>query len=195
MPFFAVEEYSYYSRDYVSMPFSAFFADDEYEQITNGMTINLSCREDDFNWWHDFDGRGYFEDCMATEINLTGSLRVIGPSTFEGCTNLVRVTMPTSVTEISGEVFSGCTALEEIALPDGLQSIGYDAFNGCTNLRSIIIPLSVTEISRDAFENCPRLTIYAEAESKPEDWVDGYVFENYLDWNPDDRPVIWGYRK
>ena len=258
MPFFTIEEYRYPDRDYKS--FSAFFESrSEYMKVTEGMTINLSCSEDDLDRYS-FDGYGYFEDCMATEINLTGNLRVIGDSTFEGCTNLVRVTMPTSVTEISGpafsgctalksvtmpanlssmggSAFSGCTALEEIALPDGvqtignyafsgctalksitlpsnlssigdsafsgctalekiallngLQSIGADAFSGCINLRSIIIPLSVTEISRDAFEDCPQLTIYAEAASKPADWVD----RNYQNWNPDDRPVIWGYRK
>ena len=221
MPFFSIVKYPYhFNREYMS--FSAFFESrSEYMKVTEGMMINLSCSEDDLDRYFSddyYNNNGYFEDCMATEINLTGNLRVIGSSTFEDCTNLVRVTIPSTVTEISGHAFSGCTALksvtmpanlssmggsafsdctalEEIALPDGVQTIGNYAFSGCTNLRSIIIPLSVTEISRDAFENCPRLTIYAEAESKPEDWVDGYVFENYLDWNPDDRPVIWGYRK
>lgn len=189
MPFFTIEEYRYPDRDYKS--FSAFFESrSEYMKVTEGMTINLSCSEDDLDRYS-FDGYGYFEDCMATEINLTGNLRVIGDSTFEGCTNLVRVTIPSTVTEISGHAFSGCTALEKIALLNGLQSIGADAFSGCINLRSIIIPLSVTEISRDAFEDCPQLTIYAEAASKPADWVD----RNYQNWNPDDRPVIWGYRE
>ena len=282
MPFFTIVEYRYNSEVY--MPFSAFFADSiyRYRQITNGMTINMSCSEDDLDRYF-FDDYGYFEDCMATEINLTGDLRVIGNSTFADCTNLARVTLPSTVTEISSNAFSdctalenitlpdglqaigdaafsgcaaleeiilpdgvqtiemyafigctalksitlpsklssidssafsgctaleeialpdgvqtignyafrGCTALESITLPDGLQSIGDDAFSGCANLRSIIIPLSVTQISDDAFENCPQLTIYAEAASKPVGWIE----RKYQNWNPDDRPVVWGYRE
>ena len=170
MPFSIIVDYRHFNTYHKS--FSAFFESrSEYMKVTEGMTINLSCSEDDLDRYFSddyYNNIGYFEDCMATEINLTGSLRVIGPSTFEGCTNLVRVTIPSTVTEISREVF-----------------------NGCTNLRSIIIPLSVTQISYDAFKNCPQLTIYAEATSKPEDWIE----RNYLYWNPDDRPVIWGYRE
>src|SRR5690606_2052080 len=38
-----------------------------------------------------------------------------------------------------------------------------------------------------AFSNCYNLTIYAEAESKPENWRQA--------WAPDDMPVIWGYKQ
>lgn len=56
--------------------------------------------------------------------------------------------------------------------------------------------LSVIEIFRDVFKNCPQLTIYAEAVSKPEGWVDeASSFGGHLDWNSDDRPVVWGYKE
>ena len=65
-----------------------------------------------------------------------------------------------------------------------VTSIGEKAFT-FTSLKSVIIPNGATSIFQEAFVNCPSLTIYCEALSKPDGWADG--------WNPDNRPVVWGY--
>jgi len=65
-------------------------------------------------------------------------------------------------------------------LDSGLMS----GSNMASPLASVWIPLSVTVIDAYAFANCPELTIYAEATSKPPGW--------HADWNPDNRPVVWG---
>lgn len=195
LPFVLKEEYAR-PNQYNYLPFSEFFESrSEYMEITDGITINLFGKEDDLAHYS-FEDYGYFEDCMASEINLTGNFQEIGNGTFKGCSNLIEVSLPPSVKEIGGNSFTGCSALKSITLPDGLQSISYEAFSDCVNLKSIIIPLSVIEISRDAFKNCPQLTIYAEAVSKPEGWVDEESsFGWYLDWNSDDCPVVWGYKE
>ena len=170
MPIFLVEFYQ--NRSWVNIIFEDFFeSSDEYTTITDGMTIHIVGAEsipDSYSW---SDEQGYFENCMASAINITGALEKIGSTAFLGCTRLEQVTLPSTVTEIESS-----------------------AFSGCTNVRSIVIPLSVTEIWSDAFENCPQLTIYAEAASKPEDWVEEYFLGSYLDWNSGDCPVVWGYR-
>jgi len=80
----------------------------------------------------------------------------IGYEAFKDNRNITKVTIPNSVTSISG--FSGCTGLTSINIPDNVKSIGYSAFRGCTGITSINIPNSVTSIGSDAFRGCTRLT-------------------------------------
>ena len=91
------------------------------------------------------------------------------------------------IATIEGKAFSGCTSLTTITIPSSVTSIGYGAFENCTSLQSITIPNSVTSIWSNAFASCSELTIYCEcAEAdKPSGWS--------TNWNPDNRPVVWGY--
>jgi hypothetical protein len=77
---------------------------------------------------------------------------------FYGCTGLISITIPNSVTSIDYEVFRGCTGLTSITIPDSVTSIGSGAFEDCTGLTSIIIPDSVTSMGGGAFEGCTGLT-------------------------------------
>ena len=51
-------------------------------------------------------------------------------------------------------------------------------------LCSIVIPNSVQSIGKSAFRGCDKLTIYCEAESKPDSWTN---------WSSDYH-VVWGYK-
>ena len=95
-------------------------------------------------------------------------------------------TIPDHVTTIGVSAFSYCTNLTSVTIPNSVTSIGRSAFAHCKNLTSITIPDSVTTIGELAFNNCKNLTIYCEAKSKPYKW--------HIDWNPDNRPVVWGYK-
>jgi hypothetical protein len=75
--------------------------------------------------------------------------------------------------------------LTSISIPNSIVCIGNEAFRTCDSLTSIVIPDSVTSIGNNAFTGCSSLTIYCEADSKPEGWDDN--------WNPDNRPVVWGF--
>ncbi len=75
-----------------------------------------------------------------------------------GCTGLIGIVIPNSVTSIGKSAFSGCTSLIGITIPDGVISIGDSAFSGCTGLVSITIQNSVTSIGKCAFSNCTWLT-------------------------------------
>lgn len=64
--------------------------------------------------------------------------------------------------------------------------IGPKAFKGCRSLRKLVLPSSIKKINRNAFKNCPNLTIYARTEEKQTECVEN--------WNPDNRPSVWGYK-
>ena len=76
---------------------------------------------------------------------------------FDGCENLVEVSLPSTLTDIDSYAFFGCTSLKHIAIPDFVDYIGYEAFSGCTALETVVLPDSVTYINSETFANCSSL--------------------------------------
>ena len=95
---------------------------------------------------------------VFTELKYFTSLKRIADSAFEGCVNLVKVTLPQQITAIGTSVFSGCYNLKKIAIPDSVTLIEGGAFSGCSSLTSVTIPDSVTYIRNYAFRDCRSLT-------------------------------------
>ena len=110
----------------------------------------------------------------------------IGYGAFSDCSSLTSVTIPDGVTSIGFDAFEKCSSLTSVVIPGSVTSIGNGAFEGCSSLTSVVIPNSVTSIGDGAFRDCSSLTIYCEAEKQPVGWND--------DWNPSNRPVVWGYK-
>ncbi|MCL2599369.1 MAG: InlB B-repeat-containing protein [Firmicutes bacterium] len=152
---------------------------------------------------------GVFQNCGSLEeIVIPDSVTVLGVATFSACSALKSIVIPDGVKDIGLQTFKGCRALESVVLPSGLKSLGTDAFafctvltdivlpssvtalvdtvfSGCSGLVSIFIPKSVNKMGAQVFLGCSNLTINAEANSQPSDWDNS--------WNPDDRPVNWGF--
>lgn len=76
---------------------------------------------------------------------------------LKGCTNLLSVTLPSTLERIGAAAFEGCSALGTIELPDSLREVGVGGFSGCSSLRSIEIPDSLREIGAGAFSSCSAL--------------------------------------
>ena len=95
------------------------------------------------------DGRGV--------ITFDGEIKTIGSSVFEGCHNLVSVTIPDGVTSIGESAFASCWELTSINIPDSVTTIGNLAFAVC-NVTSVTIPESVTSIGYGAFQSCANLS-------------------------------------
>lgn len=72
---------------------------------------------------------------------------------FSGCTGLVEVELPNSVTNITDFAFSSCIELVNLNLPVNLKKIGNSAFDGCTKLQKLEWPEGVT-VGMFAFRNC-----------------------------------------
>ncbi len=74
--------------------------------------------------------------------------------TFYGFKDLIRVTLPTSLTSIGSSTFESCTSLILVKVPEGVTNIGKRAFYGCTSLANVTLPESLTKIDDQAFYNC-----------------------------------------
>lgn len=91
---------------------------------------------------------GTLEEIDMTDVNITAdggtydgehfaSADVIGQGMFASCTNLKKITLPSSATAIEKDAFAGCTGLQELSIPASASSITPSA--GCTNLQHISV--------------------------------------------------------
>lgn len=117
------------------------------------------------------------------EVVFEGNITEIGEGAFDGCYNMDRIDLPSSVRKIGKDAFSS-TGFANITLPARLESIGSGAFSHskltsitipgnvsvdgnffsrsgafatCKELRSVTIEHGVTEIQAYMFENCGAL--------------------------------------
>jgi hypothetical protein len=120
-------------------------------------------------------------------VFIPASITNIGMIAFGRCDKLQTVTFGegSNLTTIGEGVFEDCSSLIDITIPTTVTSIGDGAFRRCSSLIDINVPSSVATIAKNAFEGCSNLTIYCEADSQPSGWD--------AKWNPDSRPVVWGY--
>lgn len=71
--------------------------------------------------------------------DIPSSVRYVGISAFDGCSNLNSITIPESVEKIGSYAFEYCTGLTKLHLYKNTTSIGSGAFYNCTGLQSIEI--------------------------------------------------------
>ena len=92
-----------------------------------------------------------------SEVVLNEGVQDIKYATFNNCISLERITIPSTVTEISYCAFSYCPNLRDVVLYDGIKRIRHDAFHGCRSIQRITTPSTVNYIGSDAFMNCSSL--------------------------------------
>ena len=92
------------------------------------------------------------------ELSYFTGLTSIRALAFEGCSNLVAITIPNRVTTIGNEAFLGCFGLTSMEIPDGVSTIGEGAFKYCNGITSVSLPASVESIGNAAFSGCSSLT-------------------------------------
>ena len=99
-----------------------------------------------------------FDGCTSLiKVEVPDSVTGIGLWAFGGCTSLTSIKLPEHITFISPYAFSHCESLTEIKIPDKVTHIGIYAFEYCESLTSIEIPGSVAEIPHGVFSNCKSL--------------------------------------
>lgn len=135
-------------------------------------------------------GDSAFEHCTNLEnvsFAKNGKLQVIGERAFCECA-IEKLIFPPSVQQIRAEAFMPSGYLTKLILSPNLSYIGSSAFEGCEKLSEVFIPSSVKKIDSLAFAYASKMTAYAEAAEKPDDWSDV--------WNCDEFPckVMWGQK-
>lgn len=101
---------------------------------------------------------GYTAVPASTEGNLIvpeyiAGYPVVGLNVyaFNGCSKLISITLPNSVTQIRDDAFRNCSRLTSVNIPNGVTTISAYIFSGCEALRSIELPASVTTLGGGAF--------------------------------------------
>ncbi len=101
-------------------------------------------------------GKLYYNGTLVDELIIPNGVTKINAYTFGGCTNIKKVTWPSSVTSIGDCAFGG-TGLTSITIPDSVTSIGDFAFSTCTKLSNVTISNNITSLSRLVFARCTAL--------------------------------------
>lgn len=91
------------------------------------------------------------------KITLPDTVTNIEEKAFSGCYSLSYIRFSGSLTNIGTNAFSNCSALTLLLLPDGLTTIEKCAFSGCSSLKDLFFPASLTNIGSNAFSNCIKL--------------------------------------
>ena len=136
--------------------------------------------------------KNLFASCGIESITIPDSITSIEQGAFIG-SKIKSINIPNGVTSIERAVFSHCKELTSVTIPSSVTSIDSLAFRNCEKLESIIIPSSVTHISKNAFCGNENLTVYCEAESKPDGWDDEWTGDERKDIKV--KEVIWGYKE
>ena len=87
---------------------------------------------------------------------------------FEGCSDMVNITIPNTVTTIGDSAFYGCRSLTSATIGSGVTTIGNSAFSNCTSLTSVT-SLATTAPTLDTnsifTDNASGRKFYVPAES------------------------------
>lgn len=113
-------------------------------------------------------------------ITIPESVTYIEACAFYNCTNATTISVPNSVTCIEYSAFFNCSSLTSINIPDGITRIWDYTFRGCTSLTSITLPEGITSIDYEAFHSC---TTLAEVTFKG----------SSAKWNAIDKPAFWNH--
>lgn len=102
-----------------------------------------------------FLGSSAFYYCQGlTEISIPSSVESIGSSAFYNCQGLTEIQLSYGLKAIGGSAFSGCSALESMTIPASVTQItGADPFVNCPKLRTLRCEATVPPVCSNNFSN------------------------------------------
>ncbi len=99
-------------------------------------------------------GKGaFYQQGNIREINLPSQLKTIKSSAFEGCSSLLSIQIPDTVTSIGERAFYDCVRMSSIELSTSSQltTVGQWAFASCGRIEAIDLPSTVESVDATAF--------------------------------------------
>ena len=108
-----------------------------YDYISGGNYVSVVKRFDSgTNTLRPYSG--FIDIPQTIEVNgVNVPVKYIATDAFQGCTGLLGVSLPNTITKINSRAFFGCTSLSSIYIPNSVEEIGQAAFYGCTGLTDI----------------------------------------------------------
>ena len=79
-------------------------------------------------------------------------------SAFSNCDSLVNVTVPGSISVITGGQFRGCDLLETVTFAEGVSELQKNVFLLCSSLHSVQLPSSLELVDDTSFSGANALT-------------------------------------
>ena len=111
----------------------------------------------------------------------------LGNYAFEGCSGLISLTIPSSITSIGYSAFSGCSGLTSLTIPSSVTRIDELAFYGCSGLTSIYVyPEKVPILGTGIFSRCnaKNCTVYVPTGTYDDYWLSEFgYFENIVEFD------------
>ena len=98
-------------------------------------------------------------------IFIEDGITQIGGYAFSNLTNLLGVSMPSSLKKIGNGAFYNCTSLPAIEIPTGVMSIDTAAFSKCTQLANVSFLGRAPEIQQTAFSNVTATVYYLSSST------------------------------
>jgi hypothetical protein len=106
-----------------------------------------------------YNAGGALNACQnMIKLTIPDSVTSIGTHAFSACTALTTVRIGNGVTNIDSNAFASDTSLSNLTLGNNVETIGQNAFNSCTSLTNITLPNSLKTIGGSAFQSCTGLT-------------------------------------
>ena len=124
-------------------------------------------------------GAGAFAgETRLREVNLPKYLVRIKDDAFYGCSNLISMTIPDTVTEIGEGAFMDNVRMSSVVFGENsqLKIIGASAFAGLSKLRSITLPVSLEAIGSSTFAQCYNLSSVTFAENSQLHTIGDFAF-------------------
>ena len=86
---------------------------------------------------------GAFANCTrltSVEFPNSSTFFHIRANAFDGCSNLVNVTMHEGLASIGEQAFASCIEIKNVEVPKSLVSMGMGTFWGCYNITNMVLP-------------------------------------------------------
>ena len=104
------------------------------------------------------------ENSSLKKVTVTRAT-VLYDYAFRGLEKLEEVILPEGLIEIGRESFENCTSLKSIKMPTTLEKVGYYAFNGASLEKVIVVPEKWASVEVEgAYTGLPR-ALYIESEN------------------------------
>lgn len=125
---------------------------------------------------------GAFEKTNINKLTMPNSVTEIGYSAFYSCKQLTKVIFSKNLLRIDMYAFRYCSRLETLNLPNNLTYLGQFSFGNCSSLKKVSIPKNVDiDFYSNPFDYCMKLTsIYCNGNKKAHEYMSNLANEYNL---------------